>query len=283
MQKVPIETIHLFPVVNQKLVALLRSLSPEEWQLPTVAKMWTVKDVAAHLLDTNTRTVSQSRDKYFGEKPPPIRSNDDLVAFLNQLNAAWVNAMKRVSPAVLTDWIENTNDAYYQQLAAQDPMGEAIFGVSWAGEDTSCNWFHIAREYTEKWHHQQQIRDAVNKPGILTKELYHPVLDTFMQALPFTYRNTTAAEGTVVRVTVTGEGGGDWYLVKTGDLPAGRQDWELGIREGTVPAAHTTIDGSVAWKLFSKSWRRKEVQPFAQTTGDRVLGEVVLDMISVVA
>lgn len=271
-----IETISLFPVINQKLMELLRSLSSEEWQRPTVAKMWTVKDVAAHLLDTNTRTVSMQRDKYFGEKPPVIRSNDDLVAFLNRLNADWVNAMKRVSPAILMEWMEATNEACYQQLKAQDPMSKALFSVSWAGEETSYTWFHIAREYTEKWHHQQQIRDAVNKPGILTKELYYPVLDTFMRALPFTYRHTTAETGTMVKVTVSGEGGGDWYIIKN-------ENWELVKDKTTIPAAHTTIDGNVAWKLFSKSWRRKEVMPYVKTEGDTRLGEIVLDMISVVA
>jgi uncharacterized protein (TIGR03083 family) len=271
-----IETISLFPIVNRKLVELLRSLTPEEWQAPTVAKMWTVKDVAAHLLDTNTRTISTQRDKYVGEKPPVIRSNDDLVAFLNRLNADWITAMRRVSPAVLTGWIENTNDTYYHQLAALDPMSEAMLAVSWAGEDSSRTWFHIAREYTEKWHHQQQIRDAVNKPGIMTKELYYPVLDTFMMALPFTYRHIKAAEGTVVKVTITGEAGGDWYLVM-------KDKWQLVPGQSLKENAHTIIDGNVAWKLFSKSWRRKDVMEYVTLEGDTQLGQPVLDMISVVA
>src|SRR5688572_32295034 len=45
--------------------------------------------------------------------------------------------------------------------------------------------FDTAREFTERWHHQQQIRLATNRPGIMTRELYYPVLDCFMRALPF--------------------------------------------------------------------------------------------------
>jgi len=59
--------------------------------------------------------------------------------------------------------------------------------VSWAGEEESANWFDTAREFTERWHHQQQIRLAVNKPGIVTREFYFPVLDCFMRALPYAY------------------------------------------------------------------------------------------------
>ncbi|HYE54036.1 MAG TPA: maleylpyruvate isomerase family mycothiol-dependent enzyme, partial [Chitinophagaceae bacterium] len=195
-----IRTAHLFEPLDKKLIELLRSLNAEDWNKPTVAKLWTVKDVAAHLLDTNIRTVSMSRDNYFGESPGDISSYEQLVDFLNRLNADWVNAMKRMSPAVLTDLLEWTGQQYIEHIRQLDPNAQAIFSVGWAGEDVSVNWFHIAREYTEKWHHQQQIREAVNKPGIITDELYHPFLQTFMMALPFTYRNTNAPDGTVVKV-----------------------------------------------------------------------------------
>jgi len=36
--------------------------------------------------------------------------------------------------------------------------------VDWAEEMESKNWMAIAREYTEKWLHQQQIRDAIQQP-----------------------------------------------------------------------------------------------------------------------
>ncbi|AXY73016.1 maleylpyruvate isomerase family mycothiol-dependent enzyme [Paraflavitalea soli] len=272
----PIETIHLFPVLDQKLIELLRSLTPEEWNLPTVARLWTVKDVAAHLLDTHLRTLSIARDGYMGDPPGDIRSDKDLIGYLNRLNADWVSASKRISPAVLTDLLAVNCPAASAYMATLDPSEKAIFSVGWAGEEVSYNWFHIAREYTEKWHHQQQIREAVNKPGIMTQELYHPFLDTFMRALPFTYRHTGAPLGTVIQVTLTGIGGGHWYLVKNAQ-------WELIAQPTDTPAAHTTIDGNVAWKLFSKSWRRKEVAAYVSVTGDQQLGEVVLDMVSVMA
>jgi hypothetical protein len=57
-------------------------------------------------------------------------------------------------------------------LKELDPFAEAIFSVGWAGEEKSLNWFHIAREYTEKWHHQQQIRLAVGQEQICTQETF---------------------------------------------------------------------------------------------------------------
>lgn len=271
-----IQTIHLFQPLDEKLIELLRSLSADEWNLPTVAKQWTVKDVAAHLLDGNIRHLSMSRDKYFGETPGPINSYEELVTFLNRLNADWVTAMKRMSPPVTIELLQITGKQFCEHLASLNQDDKAMFSVAWAGEEESLNWFHIAREYTEKWHHQQQIRDAVTKPGIITKEFYYPFLQTFMRALPHTYRNTAAPDGTVVKVSVTGDGGGDWYLIK-------KENWELNDDIHTSPDAHTTIDGSIAWKLFSKSWRRNDVLPYVKIEGDIVLGEVVLEMVSVMA
>ncbi len=57
-QAIPIPTLHLFPVLDKLLIDLLFSLSPEEWNKPTVARLWTVKDIAAHLLDGSVRCIA---------------------------------------------------------------------------------------------------------------------------------------------------------------------------------------------------------------------------------
>ena len=271
-ENIAIPTTHLFAVLEEKLLSLLSSLTPEEWDKPTIAKLWTVKDVAAHLLDGNLRTISMLRDQYFGE----TITNENLVAMLNRLNADFVTAMKRVSPALLVQLMEVTGKQYTQLVTSGDPMAPAVFGVSWVGEQQSVNWFHVAREYTERWHHQQQIRDAVNKPGIVTRELYYPVIDTFMRAMPYTYRDTDAPANTVVQVTVSGNAGGDWFLIK-------KDTWELVKENGLPVTAHTIIDGGAAWKLFTKSWRRTNIAEHVQVRGDKRLAEPVLDMIAVVA
>lgn len=271
-----IHTSHLFQPLDEKLIELLSSLTAAEWEMQTVARLWTVKDVAAHLLDGNIRHLSMSRDNYFGETPGDIHSYEELVSFLNRLNADWVKAMKRMSPQVMVELLEITGRQFSRQIQSLNPDEPAMFSVAWAGEETSPNWFHVAREYTEKWHHQQQIRDAVGKQGIMTKEFYHPFLDTFMRALPHTFRNVSAPDDTVVKVTITGEGGGDWHVVK-------KDAWQLSDEALANEHAHTIIDGNAAWKLFSKSWRRQDVMQYVTITGDQPLGEVVLQMIAVMA
>ncbi len=274
--EIPIHTIHLFPKLNEKLIELLRSLTPEEWSKPTLAKQWTVKDIATHLLDINLRVISQMRDHYVGEPPTKIESYRDLVDYLNRLNADWVKATKRLSPGVLIELLEITGKEHHEQLNKLDPFKPALFAVSWAGQTESPNWFHIAREYTEKWHHQQQIREAVGKPGIMTKEFYSPLIETFMQALPYTYRNTKAENGTCIRVSITSEIGGTWYLQKE---TAG---WRM-TNEGCVVNTEIFIDPDTAWKLFTKGLSPADAEKRIQFGGDFSLGKPVLSMLAVMA
>src|SRR2546427_4710726 len=216
----PIFTAHLFPKLDGMLIELLRSLAPEDWEKPTVSVKWKVKDVASHLLDTPLRGVSIGRDVYVAESPG-ITSPADLAAFINRLNQEGVSVYRRLSPAVLIALMEVATKLLAEFHAARDPDAMAPFGVSWAGEEKSANWFDTAREFTERWHHQQQIRLAVDKPGIMTRELYFPVLDCFLRALPFSYRGVSAKPGTFLKIKISGKCAGSW------DLYRAEETWQL--------------------------------------------------------
>ena len=274
---IPVQTLHLFPVLNKELIKLLQSLTAAEWHLPTIAKLWTVKDIASHLLDGNLRVLSLLRDNYFGEAVPAINSYSGLVAYLNQLNMSWTNATKRLSPQVLIELLQTTGKEYITQLQKLHPFDDAIFSVAWAGEERSANWFHIAREYTEKFIHQQQIREAVGKQGILTKELFYPFIDTFMFALPHTYRNVDAATGTIVQIKVPTDIGGEWNIEKT------EAGWALRKTTTMPPTAVIAIPPETAWKLFSKGITPEEAGNHIQISGDKKLAAVALQMVSVMA
>lgn len=274
----PIFASHLFPLLDEKLLEILRSLSPQDWEKQTIAPLWKVKDVAAHLLDGNMRALSMLRDNYFGEKPENIDTYPDLVRYLNRLNADWVHAMKRVSPKVLIELLEITGKEYSMLMNTLNPFEKALFSVAWAGESESENWFHIAREYTEKYHHQQQIRLAVGKEEVLLKkELYFPFLDTSLRALPHHYREVNAEVGDVIQVTISGESGGDWYLYRN------EEKWILVTECELVPICHIRIPPEIAWRLFTKGISREEAEPLINIDGEKSYGSRIIDMLAVMA
>jgi hypothetical protein len=51
-------TAHLFRPLSSELGRLLRGLEPGDWARPTSAAAWSVRDVAAHLLDIELRRIS---------------------------------------------------------------------------------------------------------------------------------------------------------------------------------------------------------------------------------
>ena len=272
-----IETAHLFPGLHAELIKLLTGLSAQDWDKPTVCAGWAVRDIAAHLLDGDIRKLSFLRD---GLQPPPPRSPiedyRDLVNFLNGLNAEWVQAARRISPRLLVDLLAVTGPQVSAYLASLDPEAPAHFPVGWAGEEASQNWFDIGREYTERWHHQQQIRDAVGAPGLTSCHWLYPVLAIFIRALPFTYRETVAEPGQTILVRITGEAGGEWPLVR------GAEAWTLfsGVADAVT---RVTLNQDTAWRLFTKGLSSAEATRRVQIEGDTRLGKPFLATLAVMA
>jgi len=271
----PIHCAHLLRRVDGHLLELLSSLTPSEWNLATIAGAWTVRDVAAHLLDTPLRKLSMVRDSCFVE-PAEIRSPQDLVRLINRVNQEGVTVYRRLSPPLLIDMMKGACEQSARFHESLDPFAPAQFSVSWAGEETSLNWFDTARELTERWHHQQQIRLATDRPGIMTPELYHPVLDCFVRGLPFVYRNVDAPPGTVVRLEISGECGGQWFLLR------GSTGWAFANAPDSEIASNVTVPQELGWRLFTKGIDREFARRQIEIKGNKELGEVVLQLTAIV-
>jgi uncharacterized protein (TIGR03083 family) len=272
----PILCAHLLRKVDAKLIDLLRSLDPAEWGLQTVSPSWRVRDVAAHLLDTALRKLSLVRDSCFVEAVE-ITSPADVVALVNRLNREGVAVYRRLSPPLLIEMMETVCEQSAQFHESLDPFAPAAFSVSWAGEDSSLNWFDTARELTERWHHQQQIRLAANRPGIMTPELYHPVLDCFLRGLPHLYRHADSPAGTMIQVEVRGDCGGRWFLARA------KNGWQLLRDPATAPISHVIIPQEIAWRIFTKGIDREAAHAQVQIEGNRSLAEKVLELTAIVA
>jgi uncharacterized protein (TIGR03083 family) len=268
-----IDTRPLFRPLHRELIALLRNLSPEDWNQPTICKDWAVRDIAAHLLDGDLRRLSITRDHH-ALAPPPIESYTDLVTWLNQLNADWVAAMRRLSPRMLCDLLELSGTQSSDYFESTDLEADAPFPVAWAGEQKSLMWFDVAREYTERWHHQQQIRDAVQAEPLTLREWLTPVLDTFLRALPYSYRNAEAEVGTAVVIAITGHAGGMWTLLR-------EQSWSLYYGETEHATTRIALSSDIAWRLFTKGLPGEQAKAQSAILGNAALAEPFFQTIAI--
>jgi uncharacterized protein (TIGR03083 family) len=271
----PVLVADRFPALLDTLLDLLNSLSIEEWERPTVAATWTVQDVALHLLGDDLNILSGWRDR-FPEPEVSITTWDELVNWIDGSNNRWVSATRRISPRVICDLLRFTGDQVSAHFGSVDP--DALGGVvSWASSDPAPVWLVLGREFTERWHHQQHIREAVGRP-LLTEPYYlAPVLATFVRALPRTFQDVDSPEGTGVTLTITGNSGGSWSVV------CEQAKWQLYAGKPPRPEAEVVLPEDTAWRLFTKGISGETARGRATLHGDKAMAEQMLRVVSIIA
>jgi uncharacterized protein (TIGR03083 family) len=230
----------LFTEERAEFLALLGALGDADWAMPTEAGRWTVKDVALHLLDDELGWLSRGRDSDLSGLLDDTVDYRQFVAALDAKNQRWVDGASGLSHRVLTDLLEWSGwqvDQYYASLDLNTPSQ-----VKWAGPRPVPRWFDLARDFTERWVHQQQIRDAVRRPG--NHERFLPdVLATFVWAFPHQYR-ADATPGTEVQLDF-GRIGGSWILTRDATR------WVLDQGRTPRPAASLRMPPQQAWRQLT--------------------------------
>jgi uncharacterized protein (TIGR03083 family) len=271
----PILVTERFPLLRLRLLELLTSLSNEDWDRRTIAPLWSVKDIACHLLGGDLGVLSRSRDA-FRSNPTPSPNNKDLGELINRLNSEWTIATRRLSPPVLCDLLAFTGPQVEAYFASLDSFATGQ-PVSWAGPEPAPVWLDIAREFTERWHHQQQIRDATGRPPLYDRYFLAPVLDAFVRALPFGYRDTAAARGTLIKFEISGEAGGCWFLLREQD------QWELVLDAELEPATHVALTEDTAWRLFTRGMDGDRARSLTTIAGDSGLASPLFATLAIIA
>lgn len=222
------------------LLDLLRSLTDDDWRRPTSAGGWRVKDVALHLLDDDLGWLARGRD---GDTSGLLDTTGDyrtFVASLDRKNQGWVDGASGLSPRLVCDlleWSGREVDAFYATIDLASPAR-----VIWASDDVAPMWLDLARDFTERWVHHQQIRNALRRPGHHTSKYLAVVLRTFVWAFPHQYR-ADAAVGT--QVTIDLQEGDSWTLSRFDHC------WELDEGAASSPAARVDMPGDVAWRILT--------------------------------
>ncbi len=269
----PLDTAPLFPELSRSLISLLRSLEPADWNRPTVAGSWRVRDVASHLLDVSLRKVSGHRDGHSAPLESPITSYADIIALIQRLNAGGVSFGARFSPRVLIDLLEVSGRWVSEFVATLDPEAMALHGVAWAGEMQSTNRFDTAREFTEHWHHQMQIRDAVGERGeagvLLARDLFVPLVETSLRVLPHAYAGVNPGEGVAVELSCT-----DLDLAWT--LRRERELWM--VYRGVVASPDARVRGAAdqLWRLFFNALPIEQARTTFELHGSNALVDPLL-------
>jgi uncharacterized protein (TIGR03083 family) len=223
-----------------RLLSVLASLTDTQWAAPTAAPQWQVKDIALHLLGVDLSWIARYRDHHRTGSLSGLSGHEEFVRGLAQHNQRWIDGTRQLSPQLITallHWSGEQLDACLGTADLDQPRS-----VYWAGDVPL--WFDLAREFTERWVHGQQIREAVRPAGDARQldDDLPLVLRTFIWGYPHQYQ-VVAAKGTTIAVDIAGIG--TWTLTRTA---AG---WDLDEGQSVRPAASLQMTADAAWRLLT--------------------------------
>ncbi len=257
----------LFSIERERLGELLSGLGAADWDRPSPCPGWSVLGLCCHLLGDDLGLLARHRDRH-GTAPPDGLTEGEFVGWLDELQAGWVRATRRLSPRLVADLLQWARPQIAELFRQQDPAARTA-SVSWAAPGAVPTWLEQARELSEYWIHRQQLRQALGRPSDLRADLAGPVLDGLRWAYPYRLAQAPSHSGDTVTISVTGPVTRTWYLVAS---PAG---WAYRGQPGPRATASLTVTTDQAWRLLTNNLPAAEKGQLT-VTGDDAVTSILL-------
>ncbi len=129
----------LFGVERDRLNDLLAGLHGADWQRPSPCPGWSILGLCGHLLGDDFGLLARHRDGHYGTLPPAGATESEFVAWLDEMQAEWVGASRRLSPRLITDLLRWTGPQIADTFRREDPRARTA-SVSWAGPGPVPAW-----------------------------------------------------------------------------------------------------------------------------------------------
>jgi uncharacterized protein (TIGR03083 family) len=245
------------------LVDLLEQLEPDEWDSPTPLPGWAVRDVVAHLIGTEAMLAGETAPEAARDatRPPHVRND------IGEFNEQWVTVLRPEAPEVLLGrfrQLVQEREASLRSMtqeefdaAAWTPAGQASFGRFMQIRLFDC------------WLHEQDIRDAVDRPGHESGPCAEGAIDEIVRALGFIVgKRAGAPPGSRITIELTGP--------VTRSLHVAVDERALVVPGlDTEPTAGVSLSSSLFVRLAGGRVEPADHLDQVELTGDRALAERV--------
>jgi uncharacterized protein (TIGR03083 family) len=261
----PCDAASLFVTERARLRELLASLDRADWDRPSPCPGWSVLGLCCHLAGGDLGFLSRHRDGYLGTPGPPQAGEGEFIAWLDDMQAEWVRAARRLSPRVVVGLLDWTGPQVAGTMRGQDPRARTA-SVSWAATGPVPAWLDQIRELSEYWIHRQQLLQALGRPSDLRADLAAPVLDGLRWAYPFRLGHIRAQPGDTVTIAISGPVAVTWHLVATAS------GWEYRGAPGPRAVAGLDMTTEQAWRLLSNNLPAAEAARLSTSGDETVIG-----------
>lgn len=180
------------------LDALLADLPAEDWDRATPCPGWDVRANVAHIIGTEWMMAGRPSPELPVDRDAIPHVRNDIGAF----NEAWVLAHVGTDPAELLAMLREITPVRLAALRAMSPEGWAAESFTPAGPDAYGRFIRI--RVFDCWMHEQDIRDAVGRPGHTTGLPVEVTIDEMAAAMGFAVgKRAGAPDGTSVTFDLT--------------------------------------------------------------------------------
>ncbi len=141
------------------VVALLRSLEPDDWDRPTELPGWDVRAVAAHLAHLESELAGRPQAQVEVPEAPHVKG------FMGQYTESGCVARREWETSRIVDELEQSVAERAQALATTPPEDPTAPGPSFAAL-AGWSWETLLHNRPfDIWMHEQDVRRAVGRPG----------------------------------------------------------------------------------------------------------------------
>jgi len=145
--------------VWDEIDAVLDGLADAQWQAPSPLPGWAVRDVAAHVIGTESMLQGVPTP----EADVDLSTLEHVRNDIGVLNERWVRQLRGVSPADLLDRFRATTAQRREELTAMADADWNQVTATPAGPDTYGRFMRV-RDF-DCWMHLHDIRDALGQPA----------------------------------------------------------------------------------------------------------------------
>jgi uncharacterized protein (TIGR03083 family) len=178
------------------VLAVAESVEADEWTLPTACPGWLVREQVAHVFAVEQQLSGEPAPPRLASYPPHVRSPS------GEHMEAGIAALRDLSPAELVTGLAGTVELRLAQLDNLD-QGPATTVTGTLGTQVPIARF-VPIRVLDLWTHEQDLRQAVGRPGGLDGAPARLSRDTMVGFLPHVVSEAGAPAGTTIALEVTG-------------------------------------------------------------------------------
>lgn len=182
---------------QEALDNFLCTLKDWQWDLPTPAEGWSVRDSVSHIAHIDEVAVSFLQGDYAA-----LDEAAKVGMAFNEIGPKRGRAMK---PSQILEWWRNVRETECEHLMKTDPKAR----IPWFGPPMGARAFATAR-LMETWAHGLDCYDAVGVEPVDTDRLRHVAMIAYL-AMPYAYTvNGLEVTSTPIRIELVLPSGETW-------------------------------------------------------------------------